>query len=276
MSRRPREQVDYLHLEELGGLEMLKASYYQQEFSRHVHEGFCIGVIEEGAQRFYRTGGNHVAPQGDIILVNADEVHTGSSAVDTGWRYRAIYPTPEVFNELTRDLTTVHGTAPWFREAVLHDEGLAQQFRLLFDLLEQPNNTLLKQTLFLSTIAWLVSKYSQVKPHVADLSNAKQRILNIKELMATMPEQEFSLAELAEMANLSQWHFLRQFKKHIGLSPHAWLVQARLQKSQRLLRQGQNLSEVSQQCGFSDQSHFSRHFRQTFGITPGGYIAYLK
>lgn len=112
MSRRPREQVDYLHLEELGGLEMLKASYYQQEFSRHVHEGFCIGVIEEGAQRFYRTGGNHVAPQGDIILVNADEVHTGSSAVDTGWRYRAIYPTPEVFNELTRDLTTVHGTAP--------------------------------------------------------------------------------------------------------------------------------------------------------------------
>ena len=74
MSRRPREQVDYLHLEELGGLEMLKASYFQQEFSRHVHEGFCIGVIEEGAQRFYRTGGNHVAPQGDIILVNADEV----------------------------------------------------------------------------------------------------------------------------------------------------------------------------------------------------------
>lgn len=57
MSRRPREQVDYLHLEELGGLEMLKASYFQQEFSRHAHEGFCIGVIEEGAQRFYRTGG---------------------------------------------------------------------------------------------------------------------------------------------------------------------------------------------------------------------------
>ena len=37
MSRRPREQVDYLHLEELGGLEMLKASCFQQEFSRHVH-----------------------------------------------------------------------------------------------------------------------------------------------------------------------------------------------------------------------------------------------
>jgi AraC-like DNA-binding protein len=54
------------------------------------------------------------------------------------------------------------------------------------------------------------------------------------------------------------------------------LIQARLQKSQKLLRQGLNLSEVSQQCGFSDQSHFNRHFRQTFGITPGGYTASLK
>ena len=104
---------------------------------------------------------------------------------------------------------------------------------------------MLKQTLFLSTIAWLVSKYSQVRPTAVDLSNAKQRILKIKELMASMPEQEFSLIELAEMANLSQWHFLRQFKKHVGLSPHAWLIQARLQKSQKLLRQGLNLSEVS-------------------------------
>ena len=68
----------------------------------------------------------------------------------------------------------VHGTAPWFREAVLHDEGLAQQFRLLFDLLEQPNNTLLKQTLFLSTIAWLVSKYSQVKPLMKVWRNRSQ------------------------------------------------------------------------------------------------------
>lgn len=276
MSRKSREQVNYLHLEELGGLEMLKASYFQQEFSRHVHEGFCIGVIEEGAQRFYRTGGEHVAPKGDIILVNADEVHTGSSAVETGWRYRAIYPTPEIFYEVTRDLTTVQGTAPWFREAVLHDEGLAQQLGLLFDLLEQPQNTLLKQSLFLSTIAWLVAQYSQARPPVTEFSSAKQRILKVKELMASMPEHEFSLVELATIANLSQWHFLRQFKQYVGLSPHAWLVQVRLQKSQKLLRQGWSLSEISQQCGFSDQSHFSRHFRRTFGISPGGYMRYLK
>lgn len=89
-----REQADYLHVRELGGLELLKAHYHQTQFSKHTHEGYCIGVIEEGAQSFFRTGQLHVAPKGDIILVNADEIHTGSSAVESGWRYRAIYPTP--------------------------------------------------------------------------------------------------------------------------------------------------------------------------------------
>ena len=97
-----REQADYLHVRELGGLELLKAHYHQTQFSKHTHEGYCIGVIEEGAQSF-RTGQLHVAPKGDIILVNADEIHTGSSAVESGWRYRAIYPTPEMLAEVSQD-----------------------------------------------------------------------------------------------------------------------------------------------------------------------------
>lgn len=103
MHEQKSEYVDYKHLQELGGLELLTASYHQKQFSKHVHEGYCIGVIEEGAQAFFRTGKLHIAPKGDIILVNADEIHTGASAVESGWSYRAIYPTPEMLNEVSRD-----------------------------------------------------------------------------------------------------------------------------------------------------------------------------
>ncbi len=51
-----REFADYWHVEELGGLELLKASYQQTQFSKHTHEGYCIGLIDEGAQSFLRTG----------------------------------------------------------------------------------------------------------------------------------------------------------------------------------------------------------------------------
>ncbi len=80
-----------------------------------------------------------------------------------------------------------------------------------------------------------------------------------------MPETNFSLQDLADMVGLSAWHFLRQFKKYVGLPPHAWLVQARLQKARQLLKQGDQIAMVAQQCGFSDQSHFNRHFKKSNG-----------
>ena len=84
------EFADFQIAKELGGLELLDASYNKQNFSRHSHEGFTVGVIEQGAQRFFRTGGNHIAPQDSIILVNAEEVHNGHSATDYGWSYKAM------------------------------------------------------------------------------------------------------------------------------------------------------------------------------------------
>lgn len=202
-----QEHADFIHLKELGGLELLKASYHHKQFSRHVHEGYCIGVIEEGAQSFFRTGQLHTAPKGDIILVNADEIHTGSSAVESGWRYRAIYPTPEMLQDISQDFFTVKNSAPWFPSAVVHDIGLAQQFILLFDLLEQKENTLLKESMYLSTLARLIQLYGRAKLSHAELPEAKRKVELVKDLLAAFPERDFSLTELANYVNLSPWHF---------------------------------------------------------------------
>ena len=56
MNTASQEQACYRRTEELGGLELLDASYHRQNFSRHTHEGYTLGVIETGAQRFFRTG----------------------------------------------------------------------------------------------------------------------------------------------------------------------------------------------------------------------------
>lgn len=268
----PREQAQYHRLEAFGGLEMLQARYYRQRFSRHVHDTFCVGVIEEGAQRFYRSGGEHVAPQGDIILVNADDVHTGCSARENGWAYRAIYPHPDLFRAISHDLHQSEGTVPWFPDAVLHDPGLAQQLQMAFRLLAQPGNTLLKETLLFSSLSWLMLRYSKTRRTPRPLPFSEQRVLQTKMLLDDTPEQEWSLTTLAAMAELSPWHYLRQFKALVGIPPHAYQVQARLRKAKTLMLHGHTLAAVSSQCGFSDQSHFTRHFKNAFGATPGSFI----
>lgn len=106
-----REQASFMHVDELGGLGVLQATYRRQTFSRHSHEGFCVGVIDDGAQRFYRTGGEHVAPLGSIILVNADDIHTGSAASEDGWSYQAMHPTPELLAFLARLENRCRGNA---------------------------------------------------------------------------------------------------------------------------------------------------------------------
>ncbi|MGM3159803.1 AraC family transcriptional regulator [Dickeya undicola] len=271
-----REEVQFHHLKDLGGLEMLQARYHQQRFSRHSHENFCIGVIEEGAQRFYRTGGEHVAPTGDIILVNADEVHTGHAEVASGWSYRAIYPSPDLLCHLSRDLRVPQGATPWFPDAVLHDPGLSAQLRLAFTLLPQAGNSLLKETLLFSSLSWLMMRYSKTRADGRTLPAASQSILRAKAWLDECPEQDISLLQLAEAAGLSPWHFLRQFKALLGMTPHAYLVQARLRQARSLLINGISLSDTASQCGFSDQSHFNRHFKRTMGITPGEFVRTLK
>jgi AraC family transcriptional regulator len=75
---------------------------------------------------------------------------------------------------------------------------------------------------------------------------------------------------MAAVAHLSPYHFARQFKAATGLPPHQYVLARRIERAQQLLRDGDDLSlsEVAAGAGFSDQSHFSRHFKRVVGTTP--------
>lgn len=81
--------------------------------------------------------------------------------------------------------------------------------------------------------------------------------------------EDFSMRDLAQFAGLSEFHFSRMFKKSVGLSPHQYVLQQRIERAKRMLMTGSsNLAEVAIQCGFCDQSHFTSHFKRQTGLTP--------
>jgi len=82
-------------------------------------------------------------------------------------------------------------------------------------------------------------------------------------------DQNLSLAELAQQAQMSLHYFARSFKQAIGLSPHQYLIRCRIERAKSLLlRNDLPIIEIAQRLGFTDQSHLSRHFKQQTGITP--------
>ena len=86
------------------------------------------------------------------------------------------------------------------------------------------------------------------------------------------PEAPFSVAEMAEQAGYSQWHFLRCFQKETGLTPHALQLICRLSRARVLLRKDTAAAEAAVSAGFTDQSHLHKVFKSHHGLTPGQFL----
>lgn len=89
-------------------------------------------------------------------------------------------------------------------------------------------------------------------------------------------ETPINLSDLACQARVSRFHFTRLFKRCTGISPMAFLEQARIERAQSLIRQGKfSLAEIAVASGFADQSHFTKRFRVHTGRTPAAFAREL-
>jgi AraC-like DNA-binding protein len=271
MAENTRGKVNFAIANAYDGLEIVHADYKDQEFSKHVHEGYTIGVIEKGAQRFYRSGEVHVADTNSIILVNAEDVHTGKSASSEGWQYRAMYPLPEHFENVCRDVHGGKAFAPYFSSSVINDQILTEQLRLLFNQVDNCASKLLTETILYSIMLGLTLRHSSLRNIPKDISGRKENLIRVKEYIDCYPSEDISLEQLANIAGLSQFHFIRQFKKMFELAPHGYQIQSRLKKAKTLLKVGVKPALVATDCGFHDQSHFTRHFKKALGATPSQF-----
>lgn len=264
------ERIRFWESPALAGVELLQARYIKQRFTPHVHEGFVFTVIEGGAQRFRHRGAEHLAPIGSMVLINPDEVHTGSSAHEQGWLYRAFYPAPDQVNGVLDELGLAQRGLRSFAASVLQDVHLHQAFGQLHRLLDSDASVLQQQTAWRETLLLLFQRHAGVRQ--APTPGQEPRAVSLaKELLTARLGEPPSLEELAAAVNLSPFHFARVFRRATGLPPHAWLQQRRLERARALLRDGCAPLSVALQLGFADQSHLTRQFKQVYGVGPGEY-----
>ena len=94
----------------------------------------------------------------------------------------------------------------------------------------------------------------------------------VREYVDENIDKTIDLGALASVADLSLYHFARAFKQSEGTTPHCYLLQRRVERARELLIETDlPLSEVALASGFSDQSHFSRHFGRRMGVSPAAF-----
>jgi transcriptional regulator GlxA family with amidase domain len=99
---------------------------------------------------------------------------------------------------------------------------------------------------------------------------APWQLQRAKELMNATLAGHIPLRRLAGACGLSVSHFARAFRQSVGMPPHRWLLNRRIEHAQELLGNPQlSLADIALACGFSDQSHFTRMFAASMQISPG-------
>ena len=83
--------------------------------------------------------------------------------------------------------------------------------------------------------------------------------------------ERVQLVNLAAVAGMSKFHFVRAFTAILGVTPHRYQLLLRLAKAKAMLHEGSEIAQVAVHAGFWDQSHFDRSFRLFFGMTPTQY-----
>ncbi|MCU0533901.1 MAG: AraC family transcriptional regulator [Hydrococcus sp. Prado102] len=115
-----------------------------------------------------------------------------------------------------------------------------------------------------------ISRPIQLHGYEGGLAYSKLR--QVLDYIRDRGDRDIQLADLAAIADMSQYYFVSLFKQSMGVTPWQYVIQQRIERAKLLLKQSNSaIAKIALQCGFSSQSHFTAQFRKHTGVTPKTY-----
>ncbi|SNT70039.1 AraC family transcriptional regulator [Psychrobacter sp. LV10R520-6] len=240
-------------------------------YDLHSHTHWSLGAITQGVSTFiYRDDSYHVR-QGDLVLMNSEWPHACNPIENQPWAYLMLYVDTTWLTQL-RYTEGLLQQPRWqdIANAVITDKHLYQGYcTMAATLLDDKRELLDKQTKVVEYLSALMHTLDNQKS-VLD----KQTPAALNKLASYLNEhctEELSLDELCTLSGYSPSHLIRSFKQYFGMTPHAYIVNKRIQYGQRELKKGVAIIDTALSAGFADQAHFQRTFKRLVAATPNQY-----
>lgn len=129
----------------------------------------------------------------------------------------------------------------------------------------------------LQTLSCLASE-AALEPPPAGSTTLPPRVLRrVRDHVEASLHDSLSVGSLAAVAGYSQRHFTRAFRNSTGQTPHAYIVERRLERAVQLIRAGDlSMTQITHACGFGQPQRFSSVFRRAMGISPTEYARHVR
>ena len=249
-------------------LGLLKARFTRHRYDLHTHPTYVIALITSGCERIHIGRRDVLAPAGTIAIVNPEEWHDGERGAEEGWAYRTFYPSVPLMTAIACELG--QDCAPSFPCALIEDTELAQGLAAAHEGAMLPDVLHAEEALLLALRRLIVRHGNwDRRSGQAERSGSRARCVVYRELIESELNSRLDLQRLADIARVTRFQVIRDFRKAIGVRPAVYIRDRRRRQACRLIEQGLGLAEAAAAAGFADQSHLSRTFRTAQGITPG-------
>jgi len=222
---------------------------------------YFLGLIVGRGFRAKRGRDRMVFQPGDLGVWDPSGNHSGS-ALGGAWECRLLVLEPGVLERLL-------GMTPEFPDPVIRDRRLAAAFYRLHRASAHAGSALARDTAVLDVLNAVAARSPGARPRHAGAADLAVR--RARDYLHEHPSRNVALAELSEVAEVSETALVRAFRRRLRVPPHGYHLGVRLALARRLLERGVRAGDAATCAGFHDQSHLHRHFARNFGITPATY-----
>ena len=230
-------------------------------FEPHRHDTYAIGITSVGVQTFRYRGTRRVCLPGQLHILHPDETHDGAAGTDEGFGYRILYIAPD----LVRD--ALGGRALPFVADPVHKPTPAT--RLVASLLTDVDEPI--SDLARAAVAAMIADALRAlcgRPDCRPATIDMRAVELARDYLAAHPREQTPASTLEQVTGTDRFTLARHFRRALGTSPDRYRTMRRLALARAAIESGLPLTQAAANAGFADQSHMTRQFKRTYGLTP--------
>ncbi|MCG5075608.1 helix-turn-helix transcriptional regulator [Paraburkholderia tagetis] len=241
-------------------------------YGRHAHSTFSIGAVTGGRSTYLNGNTLEHVHAGAVVIVDPDVVHACNPVADEAWAYRMFYLDVGWLAKLqhAQGFGTQAEFVPFTQTLTWHAELFAG-LNALYDVLVNPRMDVPRKESAVTQYFTALQRALNPAPQENTPREPNQRLARAAEFIDGNYTRTLKLEEICAAADLSPSYLIRAFREQYGMTPHAYVVNRRIEFCRAQLRRGHAIADVAAEAGFADQAHLQRAFRQFVAATPGQY-----